>query len=152
NRHIEATIESAHPDCITLSTPFQEFAQAGTLGRWWPILCDPILHGLAVMLRLSIHDWRGPPEGPAAAGGTIVLFGLIDKPALVVSGASRLSPSHAAAHRRGRSGLARFSGEASHLHRLGHLLPVQLPLGGNLAGPASGELLPEDEISAPTRL
>ncbi|MFL5340128.1 MAG: hypothetical protein ACJ8F7_08245 [Gemmataceae bacterium] len=78
NRELEATVEAPQPDCVTLTTPFRELTESSSLADWWPILSDPILHGLVVMVRFSVHDWRGPPVGPAAAGGTIVLVGHIE--------------------------------------------------------------------------
>src|SRR5262249_3460298 len=55
-----------------------------SLGRWLTIFADPAFVGLVVMFRLSVHEWRGPAIGPAVAGGTLVVVGVLETDGLRV--------------------------------------------------------------------
>jgi hypothetical protein len=68
-------IELADPDYLEVNTPFLDFSHPCSLGQWLKVVDDPAFHGLVLILRLSVHFWRDRPEGPAAAGGSLLLCG-----------------------------------------------------------------------------
>jgi hypothetical protein len=58
---------------------------------WSPATLAALFHavefdGLPLMLRLSLHDWHGEPEGPPAGGGTLVICGQLDGDQLRLKG------------------------------------------------------------------
>jgi hypothetical protein len=64
------------PDTLTAATPFFDLRQPCTLAPLLTCFAAPEFDGLPLMLRLSLHDWRGEPDdGPPLAGGTLVICG-----------------------------------------------------------------------------
>jgi len=71
----EPEIDASDPDYLTVETPFHDFAHPCSLGAWLAAVEDGAFEGLVVILQLSVHDWPGLPDGPAKAGGSIVICG-----------------------------------------------------------------------------
>ena len=77
-------IDLSDPDYLEVNTPFLDFSQPCSLGQWLSVVDDPVFHGLVMILRLSVHFWRDRPEGPAGAGGSLMLCGLLQNNALML--------------------------------------------------------------------
>jgi hypothetical protein len=71
----DVTVERPDPDTLTATGPFLTIKQPCSLGLWLSACAGPEFDGLPLMLRLSIHDWRGAPQGEPVSGGTVVLCG-----------------------------------------------------------------------------
>jgi hypothetical protein len=80
----DVTISSSQPDSVTLATSFVDFSKPCSLGAWLEAFVDPAFLGMVLMLRLSVYDWLGEAEGPAAAGDTLVLVGTIEEGSLLL--------------------------------------------------------------------
>ncbi len=77
DRRWDYTVDLSDPDNLRVSTPFLSDFESCSLGDWLTLVQTPAFYGLIAFLRLSTHDWPGQPEGPAHAGRTLVLCGLL---------------------------------------------------------------------------
>lgn len=84
---VTATVSLEDPDYVCASGPFRELPSPCSLGEWLALVDDPLYDGLVLFLELSVHDWPELPEGPAAAGGTLVLCGELRNGALLLKAA-----------------------------------------------------------------
>lgn len=78
-RRWDYSTDLSNPDLIRVSSPSQSLSEPCSLGDWLALVQAPAFCGLVAFLRLSLHDWPGQPEGPASAGNTLVLCGLVEK-------------------------------------------------------------------------
>jgi hypothetical protein len=74
------------PDTLTAATPLAELEQPCSLAPVLACFSAPELDGLPLMLRLGLHDWRGPTDGPPLAGGSLVICGQLAQGRLRLKG------------------------------------------------------------------
>jgi hypothetical protein len=69
-------IDRPDPDTLAAATPFFDLHQPCTLAPLLACFAAPEFDGLPLLLRLSLHDWRGEPDDDLPlAGGTLVVCG-----------------------------------------------------------------------------
>jgi hypothetical protein len=71
----KGTVERPDPDTLVFHLPSEDFAQALPLAVALRALQAGPLVALAVMVRITIAEWRGAPHGQPAGGATLVLCG-----------------------------------------------------------------------------
>jgi hypothetical protein len=85
---LDAEVNLEDPDYLTVTTPFERATDPCRLGRWLTIVKDRGFDNLVLFIEFSVHDWPGAPEdGPASAGGTIVLCGQLRQTGFLLKGA-----------------------------------------------------------------
>jgi hypothetical protein len=90
----EVQVEQPDPDTLTVSTRYLDLGQPCSLVALLDCFAAPEFEGLPLMLRLSLHEWRGQPQGPPLAGSTIALCGQLQGGRLLLKAAwpARLVP------------------------------------------------------------
>ena len=64
---------------LTVTGPFEDSSERGLLGAWLALVNDRSFDGLVAFFEFTIRDWPGDPKRPAAAGGTLVLCGHLQR-------------------------------------------------------------------------
>jgi hypothetical protein len=111
----EFRVERPDPDTLAVGTPYRELAQPCSLAEVLRCFAGPEFDGLPLMLRLSLHDWRGAPDGPPLAGCTLVVCGQLEHGKLLLKG---LWPAGLVAERELVYHKARWPGEETFLQAL----------------------------------
>jgi hypothetical protein len=121
-------VERRDPDTLAVATPYRDLSQPCSLAEVLRCFAGPEFEGLPLMVRVSLHDWRGPPEGPPARGCTLVLCGQLERGKLLLKGVwpVGLIEEHEAVYRS-----AAWSGEETFLQAISR----QRALGGAEPGP-----------------
>src|SRR5262249_15837747 len=69
----DSSVELSDPDTLTVTSPWREISQAPALGRVAGLF-DGEFEGLRLALRFTAGEWRGTPDGPPVAEGTVILW------------------------------------------------------------------------------
>jgi hypothetical protein len=78
------TADMSDADVLLVSGDLVSGSGPCALGDWLALVRGPAFSGLAVTLRLSAHDWPGPPGGPPHAGDTLALCGRLEEGGLLL--------------------------------------------------------------------
>jgi hypothetical protein len=79
-------VEGLDPDTLAVSTTYLALAQPCSLAEVFGCFAGPEFEGLPLMLRLSLHEWLGEPEGRPLAGATLVMCGQLEQGRLLLKG------------------------------------------------------------------